>query len=175
MTAVIVRPRSLDVPVASGDRAVEPIRETDRAALLELFASCSAETIQYRFFGPVRQFPRRYLADVLACTPEIHDAVVARHCDGARLIGMASLGALSEYGPGVAELGVLVTDAWQRQGLGMAMVELLLQRARARGVGHVAASVLPGRDGVFRVLDNRLPSHTARRSRESTSKIYDLI
>jgi GNAT superfamily N-acetyltransferase len=175
MTTVIARPAAIELPAAFGEWTIQSIRDTDRAGLLGLFASCSQETIQDRFFGPVRQFPRRYLADVLACSPEFHDAVVARHRDGTTLAAMASLGAVSEYGPGVAELGVLVTDAWQRQGLGTAMVELLLQRARARGVGQVAASVLPGRDEVFRVLDNRLLSRTVRRSRESTSKIYDLI
>jgi GNAT superfamily N-acetyltransferase len=175
MTTVIARPRAIELPAASGEWTIEPIRDADRAGLLELFASCSPETIQHRFFGPVREFPRRYLADLLAGTPDVHDAVVARHCDGMTLAGMASLGAVSEYGSGVAELGVLVTDAWQRQGLGTAMVELLVQRARARGVRHIAASVLPGRDDVFRVLDDRLPSHRVRRSRESTSKIYDLI
>ena len=165
----------MDAPHSAHAWALDVVRTTDRAGLLELFASCSQETIQLRFFGPVRQFPRRYLADVLAGRPEFHDAVVARHGDGTSLIGMASLGAVSEHGPGVAELGVLVADPWQRQGVGTAMVELLLHRARTRGVRQVAASVLPGRNDVFRVLDSRLRSRTVRRSREDTAKIYDLI
>ncbi|NUS13676.1 MAG: GNAT family N-acetyltransferase, partial [Streptomyces sp.] len=56
----------------------------------------------------------------------------ARGTSRTRLAGLASL-ALPP-GAAAAELGVLVGDPWQRQGAGRAMLDLLLARARARGV-----------------------------------------
>jgi GNAT superfamily N-acetyltransferase len=48
---------------------------------------------------------------------------------------------------GIAELGVLVEDAWQRQGIGTRLATSLLDGARAKGVTTVHADVLV--DDVF--------------------------
>jgi GNAT superfamily N-acetyltransferase len=121
-----------------------------------MFARCSPDTIGWRFFGRVAELPRRYVDSVLAGRPEVHDAVVARHGDRGELAGLASLAAGSDAGAEIAELAVLVVDAWQRQGLGGAMVDLLLGRARERGVVRVSASVMPGRSRLLGVLARRV-------------------
>jgi GNAT superfamily N-acetyltransferase len=144
--------------------------------LLEaLFDSCSPETIQHRFFGLVRRLPQRYADEVLSGRPDVHDAVVARHPDRRELVGLASLSSTSTLGPGISELAALVTDEYQGQGLGGAMIELLLDRARGRGVRHVAASVLPGRTGLLGPLDRKLPVRTVLATGDYTAKVYDLI
>lgn len=89
---------------------------------------------------------------MLAGRPEAHDAVVARHRTEGQVAGLASLAAGSEAGPGIPELGVLVADTWQRQGLGAPMVDLLLVRARERGVERMSACVLPGRSELLTAL-----------------------
>jgi len=131
---------------------VEPVRAGDASEIGELFARCSSDTIALRFFGRLDAFPRGYLRDVLAGVPERHDAVVARDRAGGAIIGLASLGAGSAAGPDVPEIGVLVADAWQRHGVGTAMAELLVRRARERGVERLLASVLPGRSGILTAL-----------------------
>jgi GNAT superfamily N-acetyltransferase len=170
MTAVIV-PRG----VARIRWRFEPICWADRALLDSLFDSCSPETIQHRFFGLVRRLPPRYVDEVLGGRPEVHDAVVARHPNRRELAGLASLSATSVLGPGIAELAALVTDEHQGEGLGGAMIELLLDRARARGVRLVAASVLPGRAGLLGPLDRRLPVRSAHVTADYAAKVYDLI
>jgi GNAT superfamily N-acetyltransferase len=64
---------------------------------------------------------------------------------GTGFAGLASLAAAPGTAPATAELGVLVADAWQRQGAGTAMIGALVARARSRGVLRLAASVLPDR------------------------------
>jgi GNAT superfamily N-acetyltransferase len=149
--------------------SVDSVDAGDRVRLEEMFDRCSIDTVVRRFFGLVRRLPPRYLDDVLAGRPERHDAVVARTSDG-QVVGLASVGT----GGGLPELGVLVEDAWQRRGLGTALVDALLRRARERGVVRLVASVLPGREGVLTGLDRRLPRHRVQHTSDATMHVYEL-
>jgi GNAT superfamily N-acetyltransferase len=169
MTTVIARPTESVV----FEWTVEAVQPTDGPDLEDLFERCSVETIALRFFGRQNAFPRSYLRDVLAGVPEHHDAVVARDRAGGGIVGLASLGAGSAAGPDVPELGVLVADAWQRHGIGSAMVELLVRRARARDVERLLASVLPDRSGVLAALGSLSVERTWR-TRDAVSTVYRL-
>ncbi|MFI0895120.1 GNAT family N-acetyltransferase [Streptomyces sp. NPDC020983] len=162
------------LPAAGSRWRTAPVRAADAPALHALFAVCSPETVRLRFFGPVRALPAEYLEQVLAGSPERHDAVVAYARDGARsrLAGLASLALPA--GATAAELGVLVGDPWQRQGAGHAMLELLLTRARARGVRRVTATVLPGRPALLRALGRRLPAAHLAYTSDGPSGVYKL-
>ncbi|MDD1057159.1 GNAT family N-acetyltransferase [Streptomyces cocklensis] len=181
MTTVIA-PVASRLPHAAGSapRPAAPrwrtavVTPADAGALRDLFAACSQDTVRLRFFGRVRALPAEYLDDVLAGRADVHDAVVAYEdgASGAHPAGLASL-ALPP-GAQVAELGVLVADAWQRQGAGRAMVDLLLARARARGVPRVGAAVLPGRSGLLAALGRRLPAEHLALSADGPSGVYKL-
>lgn len=151
---------------------IDRVRAGDRAALVGLFNSCSAETVYRRFFGWPTAFPRTYLASVLAARPEVHDAVVVRYGDGLRIAGLASLAAAS--GDEDAELGVLVADGWQRRGLGAAMVDVLLTRARERGVEHLTASVLRTRPTLLGALGRRLELQRLTPSEDTLTGLFRL-
>ncbi|MFC7303706.1 GNAT family N-acetyltransferase [Streptomyces monticola] len=162
---------------------IDTIRPTDGPALTALFESCSTDTVWRRFFAPLHELPADYAAAVLACRPEVHDAVVVRHGDRGHLAGLASLAAEQDgpngtrgpHGPdGPAVLGVLVADAWQRQGLGGAMLDVLLDRARQRGVRRVTASVLPGRARLLAALARRLETESASRDQDGLTGVYRL-
>lgn len=168
MTAVIVRPAR-----AESAWSIGPVRPPDEHGLQELFARCSLETVRLRFFGPRTAFPAGYLRDVLAGDPERHDAVVARDSATGAIVGLASLGAGSAAGADVPELGVLVADAWQRHGIGTALADLLVVRARERGVQRLLASVLPGRSGVLDAL-GALEHERTWRTRDAVSAVYRL-
>ncbi|WNI16369.1 GNAT family N-acetyltransferase [Actinacidiphila sp. ITFR-21] len=154
--------------------SVAPAHPGDRPALADLFTACSPETIRLRFFGRLRAWPRDYLDGALAGPPEQHDSVVAYRSGRTHLLGMASLATPCDAGPDVGELGVLVADPWQRQGVGTAMLELLLTRARARGLERVAASVMPGRPRLLAALAQRLEADGALRARDGLTGIYKL-
>ncbi len=148
------------------------VRSGDGAALVALFAACSPETVFQRFFGLPAAFPPSYLAAVLAGRPPVHDAVVVRFGDGLHVAGLASLAAAPSGEP--AELGVLVADAWQHRGLGAALVETLVARARDRGVDRLAATVLPTRPGLLRALGRRLDLEYVTPSADSLTGLYML-
>jgi GNAT superfamily N-acetyltransferase len=126
-----------------------------------------------RFFGHRSSLPRAYRAAVLAGQPSQHDAVVVRYGDGLHVAGLASLAI--DLGTGAdAELGVLVADGWQRRGLGVAMVEVLIARARERGVQRLAAEVLASRSVLLRALARRVELQGLTRSAETMTGLFNL-
>jgi GNAT superfamily N-acetyltransferase len=154
---------------------IEPVRPADRAALEQLFADCSAETVQHRFSARLRVFPAEYLESLLADPPEVHDAVVARDVATAKVVGLGSLARPAEANEEEgAEIGLLVADAWQRQGLGRAMAGTLLARARERSVTRLRATVAHGRSALLGALTRRLEPVSRLRSREGLTGIYRL-
>jgi GNAT superfamily N-acetyltransferase len=153
MTTVIAGSETAAAPGRPG-WTVEPVRPGDGRALDGLFARCSPDTVERRFFAPVRALPPAYARGVLAARPEEHDAVIAHRGSRAEPVGLGSLAAPCEPG-GPAELGLLVVDFWQRNGAGGAMLDVLAARARTRGVTHVLAFVLPGRSALLGVLARR--------------------
>lgn len=193
MTAVIILEPMTDVigPVPSPSRpplpfaplaqprtarrwCVSAVRSADAPALRELLDACSIETLRLRFLGPRRDFPPDYLAQVLAGRPERHDAVAA-YAPGAGRPRMVGLGSLAlPPGARAAEVGLLVADAWQRQGAGSALLDALLVRARARGVGRVSASVLHGRSALLAALGRRLPAEHLAYGADGPSGVYKL-
>lgn len=173
---------------------IAAVRPQDGAALAELFARCSAETVRLRFFGQPRELPRSYLDALLAGRPESHDAVVA-YPEGPGLpegcagqggwpgpVGLGSLAAdrgaetpdRDAYPGPVGELGLLVVDGWQRLGAGAAMLDALFDRARARGVQLVSASVLPGRQALLGALGRRLRPVRLTRDTDALTGVYRL-
>ncbi|MEW2520431.1 GNAT family N-acetyltransferase [Actinacidiphila alni] len=166
-------------PVSAGGELAAPdgidlLRPTDRDAVARLFAACSAETVRLRFWGGRREFPRDHLDALLAGPPAEHDAVVAHRGGRDHLVGIAGFAAGPDGRPGSGELGVLVVDAWQRRGVGTAMIGLLLARARARGVEHVVANVLPGRHGLLAALGRRLEPVRASFTGDGLTGVYKL-
>lgn len=146
----------------------------DLAALAVFFAGLSMRTRIQRFFAPVRPTPAMIR---LACGrtrrpdstppaggtgPAGHtDALVATH--GGVIIGhamaadrpaLAVTAADRPAPPGglVTEIGVVVADAWQGQGVGSALVRSLLSRGQARGVTALSMDVLPGNREVLAMI-----------------------
>ena len=126
----------------------------DRDAIVALFDRCSRQTVQDRFFAPIRAMPSGYLDGAVAGDPYVHDAVVCRR--DASVVGLASLAVVPDCGSPTVELGVLIEDAWQRHGIGAAMTEVLFGRARLRKVRTVRAEVLAGRTELLAALGKTL-------------------
>ena len=116
---------------------IRPASPADGAGLRDFFARLSARTRVLRFFAPVS--PTAALLRRLAGEGASVDAVIAVH--GGVIIGHGM--AVDADGPGpAADIGVVVADAWQRQGVGAALTRTLISRAQARGVTSLRMDVL---------------------------------
>ena len=157
-------------------RATATIRRPDSADLAALtcfFSGLSIRTRVQRFFAPV--WPTAALIR-LACGWADEGRAAgedragggnargrAGHTDalvatiGGVIIGhamAADRAADPAAGPAglVTEIGVVVADAWQGQGVGSALVRALISRARARGVTSLSMDVLPGNRDVLAMI-----------------------
>jgi len=126
-------------------------RPTDLAALGEFFAGLSPRTRYLRFFAaitPTESMLRRLAGGAGA------DALVATN--GGVIIGHAM--AVDRAGPGrgsTADVGIVVADAWQGQGIGSALLRALIGRAQARGVAWLTMDVQHGNTLMRGIIDRR--------------------
>jgi GNAT superfamily N-acetyltransferase len=125
---------------------IRPPDPADLATLTGFFAGLSTRTRVQRFFAPIR--PTQALVR-RACGQSGQagqagrvDVLVATH--GGVIIGHAMAADRAAAGESLTEIGVVVADAWQGQGVGSALVRPLLRRAQARGVTSLSMDVLAG-------------------------------
>ncbi|MFE5581895.1 GNAT family N-acetyltransferase [Kitasatospora sp. NPDC056531] len=110
---------------------LRPAGPADKAAALAMHGRCSPTALRLRYHGPVRDADR-YLDHLLDAR---HGRSLAVTAPDGRLLALGHL----MWDDGEAELAVLVEDAWQRHGLGLALLRRLTAAARAAGVGTVYA------------------------------------
>jgi GNAT superfamily N-acetyltransferase len=110
---------------------IRPLTPADMPAVSEMTARCSKNSIYHRFHGFI-DLPT-YLRNLLAG----QQRSVLAWC-GSSCVGLASLGT-SLRGQ---ELAVLVEDAWQRKGVGVAMFEVLADLVKTQELGLLHADVL---------------------------------
>ncbi len=109
------------------DLTVRKAAPADRAALMAMHESCSAQSIRRRWHGPRHELPEPYLTEALDGLPT-HIALLA--LDGPRVVALAS--AIQQDWE-EWEMGVLVVDAWQRRGVASTLVGSIARRVAARG------------------------------------------
>jgi GNAT superfamily N-acetyltransferase len=134
MTTVITNQEPyIELLCDSNLRLVRP-SASDIDAVRDMLSRCSPATLFHRFHG--FSDGAAYFDSLLRDGP-VDRVVIAQY--GLLCVGVAALG-FSPTGP--MGLGVLVEDAWQRQGIGTRLVTSLLKVARARGSNIVHADVL---------------------------------
>ena len=145
---------------ASG-RAAVAIRQAqpgDVPALSEFFAGLSAHTRYLRFFGPVTP-GAELLGTLCGCSDDV-DALVAVR--GGVIVGHAMAVDRAEprelRGIRIADIGVVVNDAWQGRGVGSALMRALVTGAQARGVTTLEMDVLNGNRQVLAMVTGHWPA-----------------
>jgi acetyltransferase len=120
---------------------VRRARPGDRDAVQRFVRELSPLARRRRFFGAVAELSPAQL-DRLTGVQDARDlslVALAVNAGEPRIVAMAQY-AFDDPHP--AEFAVVVTDAWQRQGLGERLIELLLARAAEAGVRAMSGSVL---------------------------------
>lgn len=130
---------------------LRPIRPEDKPIMLEAFAHLSDESRYRRFLGPhprLTESELRYLTEVDHRT---HEAIVAISPVTGEGLGVARYIADPER-PDTAEMAVTVVDAWQGRGVGTALLNALVDRARQNGIRCFGAFVLASNASMIALL-----------------------
>jgi len=145
--------------------SIRPARADDVPDLADFFAGLSMQSRYLRFFSPITPGPSllRLLSGEAAAGAT--DAVLAIR-DGA-IIGHCL--AADQPGPGetiTTDIGVVVADAWQRRGVGSALLRAVVAGAQVRGVASVTMDVLPDNDAVIAMIRAMWPAARRRRGKD---------
>jgi GNAT superfamily N-acetyltransferase len=129
-------------------RVLRPSEPDDAPRLVAMFERCSRQSRYGRFLAPLQHFPAAHLIDVVRPSP-IRRSWVIDDLETGRLVGVGSWFRNQVHR---AEVGLLVEDAHQRQGLGSALLDELVVSARTAGVTTLVASTLADARHVHRML-----------------------
>ena len=119
--------------------AVRPLRPEDEPAVAGFLAGVSSEDLRLRFFHAVKDFSHQFTARLTQLDYARSMAFVALNAEG-EITGVARLHSDSRYEN--AEYAILVASGLKGQGLGWALMQLLIDYARAEGLKFLSGEVL---------------------------------
>lgn len=115
---------------------IRPIRPDDAPRLQASFTQMSSETIYDRFMGYKKALPDDEARDLASLDYDSHMALVATRFDrqeGESIIGVARYYVLA-HEPDCAEFAIVVSDPYQRQGLGTHLMTRLMEYGQVHGI-----------------------------------------
>ncbi|MFO8057719.1 MAG: GNAT family N-acetyltransferase [bacterium] len=127
---------------------VRPVRDDDRAALEDMFRSCSSDTLYTRFLSPGVRVPLRYLDRLMIHRPPGIVSLVA--LEGENVIGLLNFVRYEQGESG--EIAIVVRDEYQNRGVGSGMLRFLYELARGHGVKKFVADIDAGNRRVFHLI-----------------------
>ena len=131
---------------------IRPLRRCEDRAIRELYRHLSPRTRYLRFSSPMPELPDSFLRLITCVDYRRRLALLA---ESTNMDGDAEVVALSEFiaiDHRTAEVGLVVRDDWQHQGLGTALATRTLLAAEVRGFDRFVAQVLCENVGVMRLL-----------------------
>jgi len=140
---------------------VRPIRPDDRDAIVTAFERLSEQSRYQRFMTAIDELSPSQLEYLTDVDHHDHEALVAFDPASDEGVGVARFVRLDDGTS--AEAAVTVIDAWQGRGLGVALCNLLAERAREEGVTKFTALLLAGNDQMHDVLASLGPSKVLSR------------
>ena len=122
---------------------IRPLRADDREREVAFINGLSARSRYFRLFTPLKFLPRHLLDQLMDIDYRQRMALVATTQQGGveQFVGVARYCETDE--PDAAELGISVTDAWQRSGIGSLLLRQLIAYAREQNIRRLIGLVLP--------------------------------
>jgi RimJ/RimL family protein N-acetyltransferase len=135
--------------------AIRRISPDDDERLRDSHARLSPQSRYRRFMSAKPQLSSsdaRYLVDV---DGDNHFALVATSAqgEGERIVGVARFIRVPEQ-PQTAEFAIVISDGWQRQGLGRELLRRLVDAAPRRGVQRFRATMLADNAAIHRLIED---------------------
>jgi len=140
-------PVSTDTPRAGSLVLLRHIRHSDESMMTRFHQSLSDRSVYMRYFASLSLRTRTAhdrLSSICHPDPDREIVLVAERSDlQSKETGIAGVGRLMRLAIGNrAELAVLISDQFQRQGLGTRLVQALLQQAQEQKIERIVAEML---------------------------------
>lgn len=148
-------PAELERPIVLRSGAhlrLRPIRPDDEPRLEELFNRLSRHTVYHRFFAPYHRLRADWYRRFANVDYRVRLALVAEDEQGGHVLVRAVARYEPDTAPDVAEVAVVVEDAWHNRGLGTLLLDAVLEAGEARGIRSFTANVLADNGRMLHVL-----------------------
>jgi RimJ/RimL family protein N-acetyltransferase len=121
----------------------------DREREIAYINGLSERSRYFRLFTPLKFLPRHLIDQLMDIDYRRRMAFVATTQQGGaeRFVGVARYCETDE--PEVAELGISVSDAWQRSGVGSLLLRHLIAYAREQNIRRLVGMVLPDNEAMI--------------------------
>ena len=158
-TAIRAYPTQYVTPwnLKSGEAVTfRPIRPEDEPLMIDLHKTLSEESVYFRYFQSMSleqrtSHSRLARLSFIDYDRDIALVLEAKNTDGNPFI--IAIGRLSRFANfEEAELSLVVSDAYQRQGIGTELVNRLIDIGRKEGLAQITASTLPQNNGMKSVF-----------------------
>lgn len=131
---------------------VRPIQPEDKRTIEATFDRLSEESRYRRFLTPKNHLSRSELAFLTEVDHSDHEALIGIDAETGDGVGAARY-VRSPVDSEVAEVAVSVADDWHGRGVGTALLEELVERAREEGVQRFSALILSENHDVLRLFE----------------------
>ncbi len=159
--------------VPSGRYYVRTANPGDAARIRDFICGLSVRTQYFRFFTAVAP-PSSGLLRALGGGSGPADILLVTDDSGAVVgHGMAVDGQAGRTH--TADIGLVLADWWQGQGLGTTLLSLLTERAAQRGVEALVLEVLPDNRRMLGIIERRWPHASWKRGPDATTITAELI
>jgi acetyltransferase len=159
--------------------AARPVAPSDAGMISELLEGLSAQSLFLRYCMPMPRMAPEAVARETARLGQAHSTghltVVALAGVGGteQVIAVAEL-ARDNASPAVAEIALVVADAYQRAGIGSALCAYLVAAAQQQGLATLRAMALAENAAVRRMVARSGASYTAETRQGMTTIQIDL-
>ncbi|MGW3289780.1 N-acetyltransferase family protein [Streptomyces sp. NPDC001002] len=151
---------------------VRPLGQAgDRERLKGLCPRLSAQSRYMRFHGALNELSGAFLDQLMNIDHHDREALIVLARD--EIAGIARYSVTTEA-PHLAEVSVLVADAWQHQGIAQHLMAALTDAALHRGVLHFKASVLPSNERARQLLTAVAPDHRLHHAADGLEFLWQL-
>lgn len=139
---------------------LRPVVPTDAPEIETFVRGLSDRSAHHRFHGPRRGLSARELARIVDVDHRLRETLVATDPGGRHVLALGQYVAVddADTDPGpVAEVALVVADAWQGRGLGRLLAQRLLAAARDADFAAVTATVLADNRPALALADRLQP------------------
>lgn len=151
--------------------AIRPVRPDDGERIQALVSRLSPQSSYFRFLEVVQQLSEKQLYEFTHLDYQARMAFVATLLpDDSAAEGQEKIIAVARYAlqpselgePRRAEVGIVVEDAYQRQGLGRRLLRLLALYARQQGIRAFTGTIHPTNERILEIIHDTGMAFTRR-------------
>jgi acetyltransferase len=145
---------------------LRPIKPEDEPIELEFIRGLSTETSRFRFFQIIKDLPHDALVRFCNIDYDREMAIIAETREGGRMLEIGVSRLILEPNKKRGEFAVVVADKHQRKGLGIKLVDMLIDFAKEKGIETIYGTVMAENLGMIRLCEKL--GFSTRREQENT-------